>query len=44
MHVTVDDVSYCDALECLHVKYKSRASTASELPEKYFFFRLKHGC
>ena len=33
MHVTVDDVSFCDGLECVYVKYKSRASTARELPD-----------
>ena len=31
-HVSVDDVNFCDGLECVHVKYKSRASTARELP------------
>ena len=31
MHVTVDDVNFCDGLECVYVKYKSRASTAREL-------------
>ena len=25
MHVTVDDVNFCDGLKCLYVKYKSRA-------------------
>ena len=33
MHVTVDDVNYCDALESAYVKYKRRASTARELPD-----------
>ena len=33
MYVTVDDVNICDGLECLFVKYKSRASTAGELPD-----------
>ena len=32
MHVTVDDVIFCEGLECVYVKYKSRASTARELP------------
>ena len=32
IHVTVDDVNFCDGLECVYVKYKSRASTARELP------------
>ena len=31
MHVTVDDVHFCDGLECVYVKYKSRA--ARELPD-----------
>ena len=31
MHVTVDDVKFSDSLECLYVKYKSRASAAPEL-------------
>ena len=30
MHVTADDVNFCDCLECVYVKYKSRASTACE--------------
>ena len=33
MHVTVDDVNFCYGLECVYVKYKSRASTARELPD-----------
>ena len=33
MHVTVDDVNFCDGLECVYVKYKSCASTARELPD-----------
>ena len=33
MHVTVDDVIFCDSLECVYVKYKSHASTACELPD-----------
>ena len=33
MHITVDDISFCDALECVYVKYKNHASTARELPE-----------
>ena len=32
MHVTVDDVNFCDDIECVYVKYKSRALTALELP------------
>ena len=31
MHVTVDDVNFCDSLECIYEKYKSRASTTREL-------------
>ena len=23
MHVTVDDINFCDSLECVYVKYKS---------------------
>ena len=38
MHVTVDGVNFCDGLECVYVKYKSRASTARELPDKYMGF------
>ena len=26
MHITADDVNFCDSLECVYVKYKSRAS------------------
>ena len=33
MHVTVDDVNFCDCLECVYVKYKSCASTAHVLPD-----------
>ena len=33
MHVTFDEVNFCDDLECVYVKYKSRASTTRELPE-----------
>ena len=33
MDVTVDDVNFCDGLEGIYVKYKSRASTARELPD-----------
>ena len=29
IHVTVDDINFCDGLECLYVKYKSRASTST---------------
>ena len=32
MNVTVDDVNFCDGLEYVYVKYKSRASTARGLP------------
>ena len=40
MHVTVDDVNFCDGLDCVHlyVKYKSCASTARELPDFYMAF------
>ena len=34
----VDDVNSCDGLECVYVKYKSRASTACELPDYYMGF------
>ena len=30
VHVTVDDVNFCGGLECVYVKYKSRASTARD--------------
>ena len=44
MHVTVDDVNFCDGLECVYVKYKRSASTTRELPDLYMgFCRLKHG-
>ena len=33
IYITVDDVNFCDGLECVYVKYKSRASTARELPD-----------
>ena len=33
MYVTVDDVYFCDGIECVYVKYKRRASTARELPD-----------
>ena len=33
MHVTVEDVNFCDGLEGVYVKYKSRASTVCELPD-----------
>ena len=33
MHVTVDDVNFCDRLECEYVKYKRRAATTCELPD-----------
>ena len=29
----VDDVNFCDGLECIYVKYKIFASTACELPD-----------
>ena len=35
---TNDDVNFCDGLECVYVKYKSRASTARELPDQYMGF------
>ena len=28
MHVTVDDISFCDGLECVYIMNKNRASTA----------------
>ena len=41
MHVTVDDVNFCDGRECVYLKYKSHAaSTAGELPDKYISFCL----
>ena len=33
MQVTVNDVSFCDCLERVYVKYKKRASTTSEMPD-----------
>ena len=33
MNVTVDDVIFCDILDCVYIKYKSCASTAGELPD-----------
>ena len=45
MHITVDEVFFCYDLEWVYVKYKSLASTACELPDKYMgFCRLEHGC
>ena len=42
MHVCVDDVNFCDGLEYVYAKYKSRASTAHGLPDYYMgFSRLK---
>ena len=38
VYVIADDVNFCDGLECVNVKYKSRASTAHELPELYMGF------
>ena len=44
MHVTVDDVIFCEGLDRVYVKYRSRASKARKLPDKYMgFCRLKHG-
>ena len=44
MHITVDDVNFCDSLECVYVKYNSHASAARELPDKYMgFCQLKNG-
>ena len=28
-----DDVNFCDGLECVYVKYKSRVSTAREMSD-----------
>ena len=33
IHATVDGVIFCDGLECVDVKHKSRASTARKLPD-----------
>ena len=38
MPLTVDGVNFCEGLECVYVKYESRASTARELPDKYMGF------
>ena len=38
MHVTFDDVNFCDSLECVYVKYRSHALTACEMPDKYIGF------
>ena len=35
MHATVDDVNFCDGLECVYV------STAGELPDQYMFLPVK---
>ena len=32
IHVTVDDVSFCDGLDCVYVQCEIRASTAPEMP------------
>ena len=45
MHVTVDNVNFCDSLKCVYVKYKSHASSARELPDYNMgSYWLKHGC
>ena len=45
IHVTVDDVDCCDGLECVYVKYKSRAAKARESPDSYMgFCRLLIRC
>ena len=46
MHVTVDGVNFVMAYNAyIYVnKYKSRASTARELPDQYMDCWLKHGC
>ena len=41
MHVTVDDVNFCDSLGSVYVKYKSRASTARELPINTWVWPVK---
>ena len=33
MHITVDEVNFCDGLECVYAKNKSRASRVRELFE-----------
>ena len=33
MHVTVDEVNFCDGLEYVYVKNKIHALTARELPD-----------
>ena len=38
MHVTVDDVNFCDGLECVYVKYKSCVSTVVNCLIKYMGF------
>ena len=50
MHVTVDDVNFCDDLECAYVKYKSSETSACVsrdkkhgfLPVKDFFADSRH--
>ena len=37
MHVTVDDVNFCDSLESVYIKYKSSALTAWELIKTWVF-------
>ena len=45
MHVTVNEVNFCDGLECVYVKNKSHASIAHELPDLHMdVCRFKHGC
>ena len=39
MHITVDDINFYDGLECVYVKYKSRALTASGL--RHVFLPVK---
>ena len=40
MHVSVDDVNFCDGLGCVYVKYQSCASTVRELPDLYMGFAV----
>ena len=43
MHVTADDVKFCNDLECVYEEYKSLASLARELPDQCMgCCRLEH--
>ena len=40
VHITVDEVNFCDGLICVYVKYKSHVSTERQLPDLYMGFLM----